>query len=138
MIYEFIKRILKTCEYLSSYDIRCDVLTKREQSVSVVPTGEIKLIKEYRDGDRIIGTEFDLMIRLLMNDDNRENYTFLDKISAWINQLNLADYQEFINEYFKNCTPVRISVLSGPQLVKDDIRSGKYKIRLRIDCLYKM
>ena len=137
MIFEFLKALLRFCKFLDGYDIRCDMLSEKNSSVSIVPTGNNKVIRTYADGEKIIGTEFDIVTRLKQNDDNCDNYNLLENLILWLSEINFSQYNTLKSQYYDLFTPLSFTIINGACLKKDDIRSGQYKIRCRIDCLFK-
>ncbi len=137
MILKYLKELFGRCELLKGFDIKCESLSEEEKSVSVIPTGKNEVIRAYSDGDAIIGFEFDLIFRLMMNEDNTENHNLLELILLWIYSVDLYSFNEIRELYLSDFTPVSLLVTEGPYLYNDDIHSGKYKIRCRIDNLYK-
>ena len=137
MTFEYIKTILSRCEQLSDFNISTDRLKSSKNSISIVPTDSYKLIKSYSDGDRIIGFEFGIMVRLALDsDDNTRNYDILDSIVTWISHFEPQDGDE-ICENGVSCSPLGIELISGPVLADDNIHSGKYKMECRLDCIYR-
>lgn len=137
MIFEFLKALLGFCKFLGGYDIRCDMLGEKNRSVSLIPTGNNKVIRAYADGERIIGTEFDIVLRLKLNDDNCDNYNLTDNLILWLSNIDFSQFKALKAEYSDFFTPISLTIIDGAYLKKDDIRSGQYKIRCRIDCLFK-
>lgn len=129
---EFLKKILNKCEYLDGFDIRVGMLCEKVKSVSVVPVGKVSVIRSYSDGGRIIGEDFDIIIRLPLKDDNCDNFSLLKKISKWLSDLS-ERMEEFSYEDKGDFSPLGFKIISDARLLGDDIHSARYKITCRFD-----
>ena len=135
MTFDYIKHIIKSCEYLNDFDICVDYISQNEKSVSIIPVNSQNCLRTYSDGEKVIGVEFKLIIRLKTDvEDKSENYRLLDNISNWLYEF---EPEEFKSEAPENFIPLKMEVVSGPVLDSDDIHSGRYKIDCRFKYLLK-
>ncbi|MBQ3038204.1 MAG: hypothetical protein IJD30_03390 [Clostridia bacterium] len=125
------KTLFSGCELLDGFDIRCGFLTDKCKSVSIVPEGDCSVIRLYSDGEKIVGETFKIIIRLVMNEENSENLNFLNSLSDWIRSVKVS---EFISDTC-HVNPVGITLIQSPVLEDDDIHSGKYTIKIRLDTI---
>lgn len=119
------------CELLNGFDIRCGHLTNKCKSVSIVPVGDCTTLRSYSDGERIIGENFKLIIRLAMHEENSNNFDFLNALSDWIRKVKVSE----ITSDTYPLIPVGITLTQGAKLEEDDIHSGKYTIKFRLDTM---
>ena len=135
MTFEYIKYVMENCECLNGFSVSVDYVSEKEKSISIIPKNSYKCLKTYSDGEKIMGFDFSLIIRLKTNlSDKSENYRMLDNIAEWIYSFAPDRYEINPGEKYK---PLKIEVISGPILDSDDIRSGRYRIDCRFDCLWK-
>ncbi len=137
MSFEYIKNIFASCELLNGFNINTDYLADSHNSISIIPKDSYTVVRSYSDGEKILGFEFDIIVRLPMNShDNTRNYDLLDNLVVWIVNFN-PSASVCPPEGFDSYIPLRIKFLEGPVLADDNIHSGKYKIKCRLDCIYK-
>lgn len=125
----YLKGLLSTCELLEGFDIRCGHLTNRCKSVSIVPEGDCTIIRSYSDGGKIIGENFKLVIRLAIYEENCSNFEFLNALSDWLRSVKVSKFSSDACPI----TPVGIALLQSAKLEDDDIHSGRYTIKFRLD-----
>lgn len=137
MFFEYIKNIFNSCELLKDFTVYTDYLSDSCNSISIIPKDSHTVIRSYSDGGKILGFEFDIIVRLGMNsDDNTRNYDLLDDLVNWIISFD-PSLKDTFSEGDDTYSPLRINFLEGPVLADDNIHSGKYKIKCRLDCIYK-
>lgn len=135
MTLNYIKQIMEQSECFNGFKILMDYLSETEKSISIVPKNSFRCIKTYSDGEKIMGCEFSIIIRLTTNnEDKSENYNLLDNVCEWL--YNFSPSSTIYNLSDKNI-PLKIDILSGPVLDSDNIHSGRYKIDCRFEYLLK-
>ena len=137
MSFEYIKNIFASCELLKGFNINTDFLDDSCNSISIIPKDSYTVVRSYSDGEQILGFEFDIITRLPLNsNDNTRNYDLLDSLILWIVNFRPNDSM-YPPDGFESYSPLKIKFLEGPVLADDNIHSGKYKIKCRLDCIYK-
>lgn len=137
MNFDLIKSIFHNHQELCDFDINIDFLNDSVNSISIVPENSYILLRSYSDGDRIYGFEFSVIIRLDTDIlDKKKNYHLLDSITKSLMDFNLksAGFEDFL---LPELSPMKINILNGPVLYEDNIHSSKYKLKCRLDCIYK-
>lgn len=133
MTVEYIKNLLAQCHIINGYNIGVDYLASQENSLSIIPSGEEKIIKEYCDGEKLLSYGFSIVVRLCWamgsNDKNRE---ITQGISRWLKGLSENDFYRY-----NNICPQKIAVLKDFVVVADDIKSIRYEMKCSIEYLKK-
>lgn len=127
----YIIELLKKCDAFSDFHLAVDYLCKENKSVSIMPSQTDSIVKCYCDGEKIKAKEIKLIIRLgEKNEDNLLNKELLERVCDFIRSIGIgvADCDKRI---------IKTELVSGADLIKDDIHSVQYEIKFLIYYLAK-
>jgi len=125
MTVDYLINLFRNCEYFDGFKIGAGFLSEKNNSVSVVPDGDEKIVRTYCDGAKIKGFGFSLIVRLASNGgDNQEHFDFLGKVCEWI-----SSFENFSRQ--SSYIPLKFEIIKSASLLEDNIHSLKYKIKCR-------
>ena len=125
MTVDYLINLFRNCEYFDGFKIGAGFLSEKNNSVSVVPDGDEKIVRTYCDGAKIKGFGFSLIVRLASNGgDNQEHFDFLEKVCEWI-----SSFENFSGQ--SSYLPLKFEIIKGASLLEDNIHSLKYNIKCR-------